>query len=59
MVPYTIIPNADAAHWRTTFAYGEFKSWAERDDILIASVVFGCHEMIGQQIREELGDTYG
>ena len=35
MVPYTIIPNADAAHWRTTFAYGEFKSWAERDDILI------------------------
>lgn len=35
MVPYAIIPNADAAHWRTTFAYGEFKSWAERDDVLI------------------------
>jgi len=31
----------------------------QRDDILIASGVFGCHEMIGQQIREELGDTYG
>lgn len=35
MVPYAIVPNADAAHWRTTFAYGEFKSWAERDDVLI------------------------
>ena len=34
MVPYTIKPNADAAHWRTTFTYGEFASWAERDDIL-------------------------
>ena len=34
MVPYTIVPNAEAAHWRTTFAYGEFASWAERDDIL-------------------------
>ena len=34
MVPYTIVPNADAEHWRTTFAYGEFKSWAERDDVL-------------------------
>ena len=34
MVPYTIVPNADAAHWRTTFTYGEFASWAERDDIL-------------------------
>ncbi len=35
MVPYTIVPNAEAAHWRTTFTYGEFLSWAERDDILI------------------------
>lgn len=34
MVPYRIVPNADAAHWRTTFAYGEFASWAERDDVL-------------------------
>ena len=34
MVPYTIKPNGDAAHWRTTFTYGEFASWAERDDIL-------------------------
>ena len=34
MVPYTIVPNAEAAHWRTTFTYGEFASWAERDDIL-------------------------
>lgn len=35
MVPYTVTPNASAAHWRTTFTYGEFASWAERDDILI------------------------
>lgn len=35
MVPYTITPNASAAHWRTTFTYGEFLSWAERDDVLI------------------------
>ena len=35
MVPYEIVPNAEAAHWRTTFTYGEFASWAERDDILI------------------------
>ena len=35
MVPYEIVPNAEAAHWRTTFAYGEFASWAERDDILM------------------------
>lgn len=35
MVPYTILPNESAAHWRTTFTYGEFASWAERDDILI------------------------
>ena len=35
MVPYTVIPNESAAHWRTTFTYGEFASWAERDDILI------------------------
>ena len=35
MVPYKIVPNASAAHWRTTFTYGEFASWAERDDILI------------------------
>ena len=34
MVPYTIVPNSDAVHWRTTFTYGEFASWAERDDIL-------------------------
>lgn len=34
MVPYTIVPNSDAAHWRTTFTYGEFASWAKRDDIL-------------------------
>lgn len=34
MVPYKVVPNADAAHWRTTFTYGEFASWAERDDIL-------------------------
>lgn len=34
MVPYTVVPNAEAAHWRTTFTYGEFASWAERDDIL-------------------------
>ena len=34
MVPYKVVPNAEAAHWRTTFAYGEFTSWAERDDIL-------------------------
>ena len=35
MVPYTVTPNSSAAHWRTTFTYGEFASWAERDDILI------------------------
>lgn len=35
MVPYKIVPNASAVHWRTTFTYGEFASWAERDDILI------------------------
>lgn len=34
MVPYTVIPNASAVHWRTTFAYGEFLSWAGRDDVL-------------------------
>lgn len=34
MVPYTIKPNAEAAHWRTTFAYGEYMSWAQRDDVL-------------------------
>lgn len=34
MVPYKIVPNSDAVHWRTTFTYGEFASWAERDDIL-------------------------
>lgn len=34
MVPYTIVPNATAAHWRTSFTYGEFLSWAERDDVL-------------------------
>lgn len=35
MVPYTIVPNQSAEHWRTTFTYGEFASWAERDDILV------------------------
>ena len=35
MVPYKIVTNASAVHWRTTFTYGEFASWAERDDILI------------------------
>ena len=35
MVPYKIVPNQDAAHWRTTFAYGEFLSWAGRDDVLL------------------------
>jgi hypothetical protein len=35
MVPYKIVPNSSAAHWRTTFAYDEFLSWAERDDVLI------------------------
>ena len=35
MVPYKVVPNSSAAHWRTTFTYGEFLSWAERDDILI------------------------
>lgn len=34
MVPYSIVPDDEAAHWRTTFAYGEFLSWAGRDDIL-------------------------
>ena len=35
MVPYTITPNASAVHWRTVFTYGEFLSWAERDDVLV------------------------
>ena len=35
MVPYKIVPNATAEHWRTTFTVGEFASWAERDDILV------------------------
>ena len=43
MVPYTIVPNADAAHWRTTFTYGEFASWAERDDILF-ELDYKCDE---------------
>lgn len=34
MVPYKVVPNADAAHWRTTFTYGEFAGWAQRDDVL-------------------------
>jgi len=35
MVPYSVVPNAEAAHWRTTFTYGEFLSWgAGRDDVL-------------------------
>lgn len=43
MVPYTIVPNADAVHWRTTFTYGEFASWAERDDILF-ELDYQCDE---------------
>ena len=43
MVPYTIVPNADAVHWRTTFTYGEFASWAERDDILF-ELDYKCDE---------------
>lgn len=35
MVPYRIVPGEGTAHWRTTFAYGEFSSWAERDDVLM------------------------
>lgn len=43
MVPYTIVPNGSAAHWRTTFTYGEFSSWAERDDILF-ELDYSCDE---------------
>lgn len=43
MVPYKVLPNADAAHWRTTFAYGEFLSWAERDDVLF-ELDYKCDE---------------
>lgn len=43
MVPYKIVPNAEAAHWRTTFTYGEFASWAERDDILF-ELDYKCDE---------------
>ena len=43
MVPYKIVPNADAVHWRTTFTYGEFASWAERDDILF-ELDYKCDE---------------
>lgn len=43
MVPYTIVPNSDAVHWRTTFTYGEFASWAERDDILF-ELDYQCDE---------------
>ncbi len=43
MVPYKIVPNADAVHWRTTFTYGEFASWAERDDILV-ELDYKCDE---------------
>lgn len=43
LVPYKVIPNGTAAHWRTTFAYGEFRSWAERDDILF-ELDFKCDE---------------
>lgn len=43
MVPYKVVPNGTAAHWRTTFAYGEFASWAERDDILF-ELDYKCDE---------------
>lgn len=43
MVPYAIVPNADAVHWRTTFTYGEFASWAQRDDILF-ELDYQCDE---------------
>lgn len=43
MVPYRIVPNADAVHWRTTFTYGEFASWAQRDDILV-ELDYQCDE---------------
>ena len=43
LVPYKVIPNGTAAHWRTTFAYGEFRSWAERDDILF-ELDYKCDE---------------
>ena len=43
MVPYKIVPNADAVHWRTTFTNGEFASWAERDDILF-ELDYKCDE---------------
>ena len=43
MVPYSIIPNDEAAHWRTTFAYGEFLSWAGRDDVLF-ELDYKCDE---------------
>ena len=38
-----MIPNGTAAHWRTTFAYGEFRSWAERDDVLL-ELDYKCDE---------------
>lgn len=43
LVPYQVIPNGTAAHWRTTFAYGEFRSWAERDDVLL-ELDYKCDE---------------
>lgn len=43
LVPYQVIPNGTAAHWRTTFAYGEFLSWAERDDVLL-ELDYKCDE---------------
>lgn len=43
LVPYQVIPNGTAAHWRTTFAYGGFLSWAERDDVLL-ELDYKCDE---------------
>lgn len=43
MVPYMIAPNDSAKHWRTTFTYGEFASWAERDDVLF-ELDYKCDE---------------
>ena len=43
MVPYKVTPNGTAAHWRTTFTYGEFLSWAERDDVLL-ELDYKCDE---------------
>ena len=31
----------------------------QNNDVIMVSGVFGCHEIIGQQISEKLGETYG